>query len=213
MEHCCAMCCPHPGDAVINPIPEGAGRWRKALLCVVWGEVVAVVCKMILFDPMHGLFAALAIWIDYLGYATMHFCQTMFVCFMGGMDLSMLILQFSSKTYRDKYMTDDTKKYMLYGIFAFEICKVIIGWGAYASFRSAFYAQFGHSDPCGNPNQGGDGYAPPMRTRSLFTPDEESSAGGAGGSIGRGGGFNQNRNLYAGGAGRSLNQGQQRSGF
>ena len=117
---------------------------------------------------------------------------------MGGMDLFMLILQFSSKTYRDKYMTDDTKKYMIYGIFAFEIAKIIIGWGAYASFRSAFYTQFGHSDPCGNPNQGGNGYGAAPRTRSLFTPDEESS----GGQVGGGGGFNQNRNLYAGGGGR-----------
>ena len=87
------MCCPHPDDAVIvEPMPDDARKWRKALLCVVWGEVAAVVMKCLVFDPMHGLFSALAIWIDYMGYATMHFCQTMFIMFLGGLDLFMLLL-------------------------------------------------------------------------------------------------------------------------
>ena len=105
----------------------------------MWGEVAAVVMKIIVFDPMHGLFSALAIWIDYMGYATMHFCQTMFIMFLGGLDLFMLLLQISSETFRATYFTNDTKKTLIYIILGFEVCRMIIGFGAYTSFRKAFY--------------------------------------------------------------------------
>ena len=85
---------------------------------------------MIIFDPMHGLFNAIAIWIDYMGYATMHFCQTMIICFSGGIDLFMLILNLSTKGFKEKHLDTDAKKIMFYTIMGFEIIKIVVGYFA-----------------------------------------------------------------------------------
>ena len=103
MDVCCAMCCPHPDSSVIQPVGE-AGKWRCGLQIVIYGEIVCTLMRMFLFDPMHGLFNAIAIWIDYMGYATMHFCQTLIICFSGGLDLGMLFLNLSTKGFKDKYL-------------------------------------------------------------------------------------------------------------
>ena len=129
MDVCCAMCCPHPDSSVIAPVGQ-AGNWRTALKMVIYGEIATVIMKMILFDPMHGLFSAIAIWIDYMGYATMHFCQTMIICFSGGLDLGMLLLNLTTEGFKENYLGTTQGKVLFYSIMCFEIIKMIVGYFA-----------------------------------------------------------------------------------
>ena len=129
MDICCAMCCPHPDGSVIQPV-GAAGKWRYALKLVIYGEIACTIMRMIIFDPMHGLFNAIAIWIDYMGYATMHFCQTMIICFSGGLDLGMLLLNLTTKGFKEKHIDTEQKKIIFYTIMGFEIVKMIVGYFA-----------------------------------------------------------------------------------
>lgn len=89
MNQCQAMCCPHPSLSVIQPNTPKLTLYRKLLLYVVYGEIGNSICKGILFGPISGLFNLVSIWIDYMGYATMHYCQVMIVMFSGLMDVIM----------------------------------------------------------------------------------------------------------------------------
>ena len=82
------MCCPHPSASIIQPTGQ-AGFYRKFLLWVVYGEIVNSVFKAVLFGILSGVFNLVSIWIDYMGYATMHYCQVMIIIFSGLMDIIM----------------------------------------------------------------------------------------------------------------------------
>jgi len=47
------------------------------------------VFKAMLFGILSGVFNLVSIWIDYMGYATMHYCQVMIIMFSGLMDIIM----------------------------------------------------------------------------------------------------------------------------
>ena len=56
------------------------------------GEVAAVVASSNLFGFLRGILHLFSCWIDYMGYATVHYCQVMVIAFMGGLEAMMLIV-------------------------------------------------------------------------------------------------------------------------
>ena len=72
-DPCCVACCPSPENSIVV-CTEQLEPYRKLLYLVVWGEVVSSLLRVFLFDPFSGLLSAISIWIDYMGYATLHFC-------------------------------------------------------------------------------------------------------------------------------------------
>ena len=96
--------------------------------------------KGLLFGPISGIFNLISIWIDYMGYATMHYCQVMIVMFSGLMDVIMAAVQWSS--YGTYLKRDTVNLVMFWMIFAFSVVKFIIGCLAYQSFKKAFNEQY-----------------------------------------------------------------------
>ena len=90
MDMCCQMCCPPPSMSVIAPVGL-AGKCRKQIKWVVIGEVIVAILSMMIFDITAGFMHAISVWIDFMAYSTMHFCQTMILIFSGGLDLGMLL--------------------------------------------------------------------------------------------------------------------------
>ena len=59
------------------------------LLWILYGEFINVILKSFLFGIMSGIFNLINAWITYMGYATMHYCQTMIIIFAAVMDMVM----------------------------------------------------------------------------------------------------------------------------
>lgn len=94
MEICCNMCCPQPKMSVIRPIGM-AGKLRKYIKWITIGEVVVCVLHMMIFDIQSGFMQSIDVWIDFMAYATMHFCQTIIFMISGFIDVGMLIFSYT----------------------------------------------------------------------------------------------------------------------
>lgn len=82
-------CCPNPDEPVIPPLKHLEIK-RKALLALTWGEAAACVCYGYIFGFEAGMLHLVSVWINYMGYATMHYCIILVMSFMGFTDWVML---------------------------------------------------------------------------------------------------------------------------
>ena len=82
-------CCPSPSHPVIVP-NRNTERQRQSLYALMYGEVGAALCRAYTLGMLTGLLHLISLWIDYLGYATMHYCQVMVIAFCGGIEVLML---------------------------------------------------------------------------------------------------------------------------
>ena len=58
----------------------------------MFGEVGAAIGRAYVFGFLTGALHLISMWVDYMGYATMHFCQVMVVSFCGGVEALMLFM-------------------------------------------------------------------------------------------------------------------------
>jgi hypothetical protein len=137
-NECQRQCCPSPSDSVIVPNSKTAFK-RKLLLWCVYGEAVNTIFKVVLFGMVNGLFNLISIWITYMGYATMHFCQVLIICFSAIMDLVMLAISWGALS--EYLKVDYVLMIMFWLIFAFALVKFIIASLCYVSFKEAFNEQ------------------------------------------------------------------------
>lgn len=131
------MCCPSPSNSVIVPDPK-TSKVRMFLLWILYGEFINVILKSFLFGLMSGIFNLINAWITYMGYATMHYCQTMIIIFAAVMDMVMAAMSWQQIR---MYLQADTMKMIIFWyLFAFAVVKFAVAVLAYSSFRAAFYA-------------------------------------------------------------------------
>ena len=84
-------CCPSPDFPVINPTSKTI-KYRKALQAIMYGEVGAAVARAYVFGFLTGVMHMISMWIDYMGYATMHYCQVLVIAICGGIEAMMLFI-------------------------------------------------------------------------------------------------------------------------
>ena len=58
----------------------------------MYGEVGAALGRAYVFGFLVGVMHMISLWIDYMGYATMHFCQVLVVAICGGIEAMMLFI-------------------------------------------------------------------------------------------------------------------------
>ena len=58
----------------------------------MYGEIGMALCRAYTLGFFTGLLHLITMWIDYLGYATMHYCQVMVITFCGGIEVVMLYM-------------------------------------------------------------------------------------------------------------------------
>jgi len=58
----------------------------------MWGEFGAAVGRACVFGFITGAMHMLSIWIDYMGYASMHYCQVSVISFCGAIEALMLFM-------------------------------------------------------------------------------------------------------------------------
>ena len=84
-------CCPRADNPMIK-LDDKTGKLQTALRMVYFGEIGAAIARANLFGFMSGVLHLISVWIDYMGYATMHYCQIMVITFCGGIETMMLIM-------------------------------------------------------------------------------------------------------------------------
>jgi len=84
-------CCPSPDTPVITP-NDKTMYFRTTLRAIMYGEIGAAIGRAYVFGFMTGALHLVSMWIDYMGYATMHFCQVMIMAFCGGIEALMLVM-------------------------------------------------------------------------------------------------------------------------
>ena len=149
------MCCPQPSESVIAPVGIAA-KCRNYIKYVTIGEVIVCILNMMIFDITSGFTHSISVWIDFMAYSTMHFCQTMILIFSGALDLGMLLFSWSrSDSYKAVINSHWLGRYGYWVIIAFYVAKIIVGCLSYAVFRKHFKVTHGHTDLCRAVPRGG----------------------------------------------------------
>ena len=134
VEECCAACCPAPEPSAIQPVGD-AGKARTLVQVVMVGEAINVIMRMMVFDPMFGIFTLIHLWMDYIVYARMDFCFTFMIIFMSGWDLVQIFMHTQHKDFKEKHLNSSQDKVMFYIILAYSVFRVIAFIICYKVFR------------------------------------------------------------------------------
>ena len=129
-------CCPTADSPAIVPNPKTL-RERDVLYALMYGDVGAAICRGYIFGFMAGVPSLINVWIDYLGYATMHFCMVMFMSLCGAMDSMVLISKYKDGGYSEAMIHDSKITLTVFFItLAFTIFKFIASFTIQTSYRT-----------------------------------------------------------------------------
>ena len=92
--------CPTPEQPVIIPNPKIL-KQRDILWTIMVGEVGSAIARGYIFGFLSGVLHLVNLYIDYLGYATMHFCQVMFMALCGAMESMILLSKYKDGGYSE----------------------------------------------------------------------------------------------------------------
>ena len=134
--------------ALIRPIGL-AGKLRQFVKWITIGEVVVCILHMMIFDVMSGFSHAVSVWIDFVAFSTMGFCQALIMIFSGSLDLGMLVLSWCrSDSYKAVINSHWLSQISFWLIMAFFVVKVVISCLAFAVWKKEFRALHGHTNCC-----------------------------------------------------------------
>ena len=123
----------------------------------MYGEIGMALCRAYTLGFFTGLLHLITMWIDYLGYATMHYCQVMVITFCGGIEVVMLYMN-SNDGGELEARIFDTKLTIatFYVMLLFSATKCVTGFVVYKSFKKEFHEVYGEgmneNDAFWNPN-------------------------------------------------------------
>ena len=140
------ICCPSPDEPVIEPNTKTL-KMRSALQAIMYGEIGAAIGRAYIFGFTTGLFHLVSMWIDYMGYATMHFCQVLVVAMMGGVEALMLVMnQHDGGPLEAAINRSSTTMVVYYVALAFAVTKMIACMHIQKAFQREFHRQHGGGD-------------------------------------------------------------------
>lgn len=90
----------------------------------------------ILFGVLYGIMHLLSVWIDYLGYATMHYCQVMIIGLSSLIEIIFASMRW--KEVRRELQADQMKMTIFWIIFGFNVVRMIVAFLAYGLFKRVF---------------------------------------------------------------------------
>ena len=105
----------------------------------MYGEVGQALCRAYTLGFLTGVLHLITMWIDYLGYATMHYCQVMVIAFCGGIEFMMMWMNANDggpleEAIHASKLTIATYYVML----IFSLSKCIAGYVIQRSFRQEY---------------------------------------------------------------------------
>ena len=88
------MCCPPPQLCHIRPVGL-SGKLRNYVKGIMFGEIFVCILHMMIFDPMSGFMHSISVWIDFMCYSTMNWCQCIIFNISAMIDLMTLVMGWS----------------------------------------------------------------------------------------------------------------------
>ena len=131
------MCCPDPATSAVIPEDAETGPVRRKLHFLFKAQIPATVLWMIVGGPFAIINQLLMLWMIYLCYATMHFCQTIFVSIFFTLSFLQLIGPTFSKD------TTGFKFFILALLFVYSSYGMYISCVAQSLFRRKYDAMRG----------------------------------------------------------------------
>ena len=160
------MCCPKPANAHIHDVglAHTCRQWIKGIM---FGEMAVCVITMMIFDIMSGFTHSITVWIDFMAYSTMNWCQCIVLIIITIMDLGMLVFQWcKSDSYKAVINSHWLSRMGFWMIISFYVVKLVVSCWTYAVWRRDFRRVQGHVDCCRGAipacQLGGGGYSEPM---------------------------------------------------
>lgn len=148
MDCCCNMCCPQPKMAVIRPLGL-AGKLREGVKWVMILEVVVCILQMMVFSIWSGLSHSISVWIDFMAYSTMHWCQTIILILVAAMDLGMLVMNWTrSDIYQQVINSHWLSQSSFWFFIAFYVVKLVLSMACFVFWRVDYRKTHGHTDCC-----------------------------------------------------------------
>jgi hypothetical protein len=98
--------------------------------------MIVTILMGILFGVLFGIMHLGAVWLDYLGYATMHYCMIMMI----GIS-SLVEIIFSSMRWKEvqrELQAEQMKMAIFWLIFGFNVIRMIIAFLTYGLFKRVF---------------------------------------------------------------------------
>ena len=104
---------------------------------------------MMVFDIMSGFMHAISVWIDFMAYSTMHWCQCIILIFSAGLDLGMLLLSwFRSDSYKAVINSHWLTTGSFWFFIIFYIVKLCVSCMAFFVWKRDFQALHNHTNCC-----------------------------------------------------------------
>lgn len=108
------------------------------------GEVGVAICRAYTLGFLTGLLHLISMWIDYLGYATMHYCQVMVISFCGGIEVLMLWMNANDGGILEEAIHESSLTVATYyAMLLFSTVKCITGFYVYKSFKQEYVEFYG----------------------------------------------------------------------
>lgn len=110
----------------------------------MYGEVGVAICRAYTLGFLTGLLHLITMWIDYLGYATMHYCQVMVISFCGAIEVMMLFMNANDGGILEEAIHESKLTiWTYYVMMAFSTVKCIAGFYVYKSFKNEYVQMYG----------------------------------------------------------------------
>lgn len=65
---------------------------RLTLFLIIMGDLGSAIGRVYVFNFLTGTLHLVSLWVDYLGFATMHYCHVLSISFLGGIEALMLFM-------------------------------------------------------------------------------------------------------------------------
>ena len=131
-------CCPSADYPVIMPTIK-TSKERLALQAIMYGEIGAAIGRAYIFGFLTGAMHMISMWIDYMGYATMHYCQVLVVAICGGIEAMMLFINLQDGgPLQAAINRSSTTMVIFYVMIAFAITKMVAAGKIQESYKIEF---------------------------------------------------------------------------
>ena len=128
------------------PLNEHTIPERRALKLIMIGDFGAALARIYIFGFLNGSMHLVSMWIDYIGFATMNFCQVMVVAFCGGVEALMLFMNMrDGGTFEALIRKSDTTLTVFWIAFMFACVKCYSSFEIQRKFKIIHLALNGNS--------------------------------------------------------------------
>ena len=142
------MCCPPPQYSVIRPVGL-SGKLRNMVKAIMFGEILVCVLHMMIFDIGSGFMHSISVWIDFISYSTMNWCNCIIFIISAGLDLMTPLMGWSrSDNYQNVINSHWLSRFGFWFMIAFFCVKIVIGALCFYVWREDHKRTHGHAQCC-----------------------------------------------------------------